>query len=87
MGLLWMRMVDYGVGDEFKESIEISVNWIIKNRFGKDHGDENLRGAFINLRVRTKKGKIWITQRDVGTSFGMRFLAAYYKYKYDNEEK
>jgi len=82
MGMLAIRMVGYGVGDEFKESIERSANWVIKNRFGNDHPDENLQGAFINLRVRTKKGKIWITQRDVGTSFGMRFLAAYYNYKY-----
>ncbi|VAX25423.1 hypothetical protein MNBD_IGNAVI01-1830 [hydrothermal vent metagenome] len=85
MGLLWIRMVGYGEGDEFKENIEKSVNWVIKNRFSNDHPDKNLRGAFLNLRVRNKKGKIWITQRDVGTSFGMRFLAAYYKYKFNDK--
>jgi len=85
MGILAIRMVGYGVGDELQESIDRSANWVIKNRYGQDHPDENLRGAFLNLRVRTKHGKIWMTQRDVGTSFGMRFLASYYRHKYGNE--
>jgi uncharacterized protein YyaL (SSP411 family) len=82
MGLLGIRMVGYGVGDEFKDMIDRSAKWVIKNRFDQNHPDENLRGSFFNLRVRTKKGKIWMTQRDVGTSFGIRFLASYYNYKY-----
>ncbi len=85
MGMLAIRMVGYGVGDEFKDMIDKSAEWVIKNRFDKNHPDENLRGSFLNLRVRTKKGKIWMTQRDVGTSFGMRFLADYYRYKFGNE--
>ncbi len=85
MGMLAIRMVGYGVGDDLKESIERSANWVIKNRFNNNHPDENLSGAFINLRVRTKKGKKWMTQRDVGTSFGMRFLASYYNYKFDSK--
>ena len=82
-GILWIRLLEYGVGDEFKENIERSAEWVIKNRFGKDHPDPNLRGAFMNLRTRRKNGKIWMTQRDVGTSFGMRFLAVYYNYKFN----
>lgn len=84
MGMLSIRLVGYGVGDELKESIDQSAKWVIKNRFDKNHPDENLRGAFINLRVRNKKGKVWMTQRDVGTSLGMRFLAAYHNYKFEN---
>ncbi|MFA8342481.1 MAG: beta-L-arabinofuranosidase domain-containing protein [Rhodothermaceae bacterium] len=80
--MLWIRMVDYGVGDEFKENIEKSANWVVKNRFADNHPDKNLRGGFINTRTRRKKGKIWITQRDVGTAMGMRFLSAYYNYKF-----
>jgi len=87
MGILGIRMVGYGVGDEFKEMIERSANWVVKNRFADDHPDKNLAGSFINLRVRRKKGKVWMTQRDVGTSFGMRFMASYYNYKYANGEK
>lgn len=81
-GLLWIRLIDYGVGEEFRDNVEKSANWVIKNRFGQDHPDPNLRGAFLNLRTRRKHGKIWMTQRDVGTSFGMRFLSAYYNYKF-----
>ncbi len=82
-GMLWIRLVEYGVGNEFNENIEKSASWVIKNRFGQDHPDPNLRGAFLNLRTRRKHGKIWMTQRDVGTSFGMRFMAAYYNYKFN----
>ncbi|MCB0749140.1 MAG: hypothetical protein KDC90_16890 [Ignavibacteriae bacterium] len=84
MGILEIRMVGYGVGDEFKDIIDKSAEWVIKNRFDKNHPDENLADSFLNLRVRTKNGKIWMTQRDVGTSFAMRFLASYYNYKFKN---
>jgi uncharacterized protein YyaL (SSP411 family) len=83
-GILWIRLIGYGVGDEFKENVERSADWVIKNRFGQDHPDPNLRGAVLNSRTRRKHGKIWMTQRDVGTSFGMRFLATYYDYKFGN---
>ena len=81
-GLLWIRLIKYGVGDEFKANVERSARWVINNRFSADHPDKNLAGAVINLRIRHKKGKIWMTQRDVGTSFGIRFLVSYYKYKF-----
>ena len=81
-GLLWIRMVEYGNGNEFKDSIEKSAEWILKNRFAINHPDKNLRGAVINLRQRHKHGKIWLTQRDVGTSFGIRFLCDYYNYEF-----
>ena len=86
-GILWIRLVGYGVGDEFKDNIEKSYNWIVKNRFAVDHPDPNLRGAVINIRTRHRHGKLWITQRDIGTSFGMRFLASYYNYKFGDKTK
>ncbi len=83
-GILWMRLIGYGVGDEFKDNVERSLEWVIKNRFANDHPDPNLAGMFYELRTRHKKGKLWVTIRDVATSFGMRFLADYYHYKYEN---
>jgi uncharacterized protein YyaL (SSP411 family) len=77
-GILWIRLAEYGVGEEFEPNIKLTLNWILKNRFSADHPDENLRGAVINTRTRRKDGKIWMTQRDIGTSFGLRFLAEYY---------
>ncbi len=78
-GIVWMRLAeDYGY-PEFKENYEKSLNWLLVNRYGQDHPDPNLRGAVINTRMRTKKGRIWLTQRDVGTSFALRFLSDYYK--------
>lgn len=84
-GLLWIRLVKYGVGDEFKENIEKSFNWILKNRFSLNNPDKNLRGAVLNTWLRHKHGKIWLTQRGIGTSFGLRFLTAYYHYKFGNK--
>lgn len=78
-GIVWMRLAeDYGY-PEFRENYLKSLDWILKNRYAADHPDPNLRGAVINTRMRTKKGGVWLTQRDVGTSFGLRFLSEYYK--------
>jgi len=66
----------------FEKNIELSLDWILKNRYATDHPDPNLAGAVINTRLRQKKDKLWITQRDVGTTFGVRFLAAYYDYNF-----
>lgn len=81
-GILWIRLAGYGY-DEFIPNYERSINWILKNRYAIDHPDPNLRGAVVNTRYRSKKGKVWFTSRDVGTSFGLRFIAAYYQLKYN----
>ena len=80
-GILWLRLREHGV-EGYDDDIELSLNWILKNRYAADHPDPNLAGAVINTRLRHKKGKLWITQRDVGTTFGVRFLASYYDYTY-----
>ncbi|MEJ2637560.1 MAG: hypothetical protein P8184_20020, partial [Calditrichia bacterium] len=80
-GMMWIRLVGYGVGDEFKDNIEMAAHWLVKNQFAADHPDPNLAGAYMNTRTRHKKGKVWLVNRDVGTSFGMRFMAAYYRYE------
>ena len=82
-GILWIRLAGYGY-DEFIPSYERSIHWILKNRYSVNHPDPNLRGAIVNTRYRSKKGKVWLTHRDVGTSFGLRFLSAYYQIKYKN---
>ena len=83
-GILWIRLAGYGYS-EFVPNYERSIHWILKNRFSVDHSDPNLRGAVVNTRMRTKHGAIWLTQRDIGTSFGLRFLAAYYQLKYKKQ--
>jgi uncharacterized protein YyaL (SSP411 family) len=80
-GILWLRLREHGV-QGFDDPIELSLDWILKNRYASDHPDPNLAGAVINTRLRHKKGKLWITQRDVGTTFGVRFLASYYDYTF-----
>jgi len=85
-GILWMRLREHGV-EGFDENIELSLDWILKNRYAKDHPDPNLRGAVINTRLRHKKGKLWLTQRDVGSTFGVRFLAAYHDYHFGDKAK
>jgi hypothetical protein len=78
-GIVWLRLKDYGVGDEFNQNIEKSLTWLLKNRFADDHPDKNLAGGTINTRMRRKGGKIWLVNRDIGTSFALRFLTAYYE--------
>jgi uncharacterized protein YyaL (SSP411 family) len=80
-GILWLRLREHGV-EGFDENIELSLDWILKNRYATDHPDPNLAGAVINTRLRHKKGKLWLTQRDVGSTFGVRFLSAYYDYTF-----
>lgn len=85
-GILMIRLVKLGAGEEFKNNIETNADWIIKNRYSVAHSDKNLRGAVIDTRTRRKSGQIWITQRDVGSSFALRFLADYYNYKFAGKE-
>ncbi len=83
-GLLWLRLREHGV-EGFDANIELSLEWILKNRYAADHPDPNLAGAVINTRLRHKKGKLWYTQRDVGSTFGVRFLASYYDYTFGDK--
>ena len=80
-GILWLRLREHGI-EGFDDDIELSLDWILKNRYATDHPDPNLAGAVINTRLRHRKGKLWITQRDVGSTFGVRFLASYYDYTF-----
>lgn len=81
-GMLWIRLQQLGVGDEFRDNVERAAKWILANRYATTHPDKNLAGGVLNVRTRTKGGKLYMTQRDLGTSFGLRFLVAYYHYRY-----
>jgi hypothetical protein len=80
-GIVWIELSKYGY-KEFDPSIEKSAKWIILNRYDQNHPDPNLRGAIIETRTRFKNGKAWLTNRDIGTSFALRFLVDYAKYKF-----
>lgn len=81
-GILWLRLLQYGAGDEYVDNIERSLEWVLRNRYDNDHPDVNLAGAFLETRMRHIHNGIWYTMRDLGTSFGLRFLADYYRYAY-----
>lgn len=55
---------------------------ILKNRFPKNHPDENLAGGFIEIKTRLRKGMVLVYNRDIATSFAIRFLADYYEYSF-----
>ncbi len=76
-GLLMMDLLKYGMDENYQERIDLCAHWLVKNQFAEDHPDPNLAGAYLNTRVRNRKGKKWIVNRDVGTSFGLRFLSRY----------
>ena len=81
-GILWLRLLKAGAGKEFEKSIEKSIQWVLLNRFSVNHPDPNLRGAFIDSRLKDRKTGIWMVNRDIGTIFGVRFLSDYYNYYY-----
>lgn len=80
-GIVWMALSENGY-KEFDPYIEKSAVWILKNRFAENHPDPNLRGAVLETRTRFRKGKVWLTNRDIGTSFSVRFLADYLRFRY-----
>ena len=84
-GLLWLQLYQHGVGEEFSGNIERSFGWIMQSRFSAGHPDPNLAGGIYNLRVRGKRAGMSVVQRDLGTSFGLRFLAAYYRHKFQSK--
>ncbi len=77
-GIIWLRLLQNGVGAEFEENIEKSVKWVLKNRYASDHPDKNLAGGFFEVRTRRRHGGYWISIRDIATSFGLRFLSDYH---------
>jgi rhamnogalacturonyl hydrolase YesR len=76
-GIVWLRLLQHGAGEEFRPNIERSLAWLLRNRYAPDHPDRNLARAILETRVRTKRSGIWMTQRDIATSFGVRFLCDY----------
>lgn len=80
-GIVWMQLSQNGY-KQFDENIEKSASWILKNRYAQDHPDPNLRGAVLETRIRFRKGKAWLTNRDTGSTFALRFLVDYIGYKF-----
>lgn len=81
-GILWLRLKKLGAGDEFDANIKKSVQWILDNQFPLTHPDPNLAGGIMEIRNRSKKGKIIIYNRDIATSFSLRFLVDYLEYNF-----
>ncbi len=80
-GIVWIELSKYGY-KQFDENIEKSIGWLLKNRYAADHPDPNLRGAVLETRTRFRKGKVWLTNRDIGSSFALRFFVDYIHYKF-----
>ena len=54
----------------------------MQSRYSRHHPDPNLAGGVVNLRMRGKGQGLSVVQRDLGTSFALRFLAAYYRHHF-----
>jgi len=79
-GLIWLRLLEAGAGEEFRDNVEKSVQWLLTNRYPRDHADENLAGGFFETRVRFINDRVWIVNRDIATSFALRFLTRYLRW-------
>jgi rhamnogalacturonyl hydrolase YesR len=80
-GIVWLRLLRYGAGEEFRPNIERSLWWLLRNRYAAGHPDPNLAGGVLETRVRTRQEGIWMVNRDIATSFGVRFLVDYLRWK------
>ena len=78
-GILWLKIKQLTGTTEFDDSIELSLKWVLDNRFPTDHPDENVRGAFLETRSRVEENKSRLFVRDIATAFGLRFLSMYYR--------
>jgi uncharacterized protein YyaL (SSP411 family) len=85
-GIIWLRLHQAGF-TEFSENIEKSALWVVTNRYPANHPDSNLAGGFLETRMRNRQHRIWLTHRDIATSFGLRFLADYYRFKFSEPAK
>lgn len=79
-GIIYLRLVKAGYASEFEKNVEKCYEWLVKNTYTENHPDPNLRGAFVETKVRMTKGKTVVFNRDVGTVFAVRFLADYYDF-------
>ena len=78
-GILWLRLYKLGY-QEFKDSIELSLDWTLKNQFALNHPDKTLAGAFFESKVNIQADhSVRLIVRDVSTAFALRFLADYYQ--------
>jgi rhamnogalacturonyl hydrolase YesR len=78
-GILWLKLHRLGY-QEFKDSIERSLNWTLQNQFSPAHPDPNLAGAFFETRVTHQSDQsVRFIVRDIASAFALRFLADYYQ--------
>jgi hypothetical protein len=71
---LWLDLRGLG-HDEFDGNIHAAARWLIANRFPAEHPDPNVRGMVFEFRNKSSN----VLQRDLGSIFAVRFLAAYLK--------
>jgi hypothetical protein len=79
-GLLWIRLGKLGYHGTFGDNIDRSARWVVRNRYSSSHSDPNLSGGFVETRVKRRGDRRITLHRDLATSFGLRFLAAYLDY-------
>lgn len=78
-GILWLKCYQLGYKD-FQKHIDLSLQWVLKNRFPISHPDKNLAGAFFETRTTTKnESQVVVNVRDIATAFALRFLSQYHK--------
>lgn len=75
-GILMLRLKQYGYA-EFAPTVDLFADWLLRNRFAQDHPDPNLAGAVVNTRQAMRGGRLELENRDVGSTFALRFLSLY----------
>lgn len=76
-GIIWLEISRKNAQHDYKENAKKAALWLVNHQYPLDYKLEEVRGGFKDLKIRS--GKNEILNRDLGTSFGVRFLAKYYQ--------
>lgn len=79
LGLVMLRLEAAGRSG-YAPYIHQCAAWLYYNRYAIIHADPNLRGAIIDLRQRIRRNQLEVANLDLGTIFGVRFMATYHDY-------
>ncbi|MGE0633551.1 MAG: hypothetical protein AB7O96_14150 [Pseudobdellovibrionaceae bacterium] len=76
-GILWLKLSNPVIGPDFSRNINQAALWLVNHQYSEDFHIEEVRGAYKDLKIKPRQNET--LSRDLGTSFGIRFLVEYYK--------
>jgi hypothetical protein len=76
-GILWIEIASRKKNSDYRDNVRQAALWLVNHQFPLDYKIREVRGAFKDLKFRGGRGVV--VNRDLGSSFGVRFLVKYYR--------